>query len=55
MSNNTSSLDRLQQLKAEIASLEQAAVQELMDRRNALTNELAAVDAELARLTGKPR
>lgn len=53
MSNNTSSLDRIQQLKAEIASLEQAAIQELMDRRNGLTNELASVDAELARLTGK--
>jgi len=25
-----------------------------MDRRNALTNELASVDTELARLTGKP-
>jgi len=51
---NTSSLDRIQQLKAEIASLEQAAIQELMDRRNALTNELATVDSEIARLTGKP-
>ncbi len=53
MSNNLSSLDRIRQLKAEIAQLEQAAIQELMDRRNALTNELATVDAELARLTGK--
>lgn len=51
---NSSSLDRIQQLKAEIATLEQAAIQELMDRRNALTNELAAVDAEIAKLTGKP-
>ncbi len=51
---NTSSLERIQQLKAEIASLEQAAIQELMDRRNALTRELATVDAELARLTGQP-
>lgn len=54
MSSNLSSLERIQQLKAEIASLEQAAIQELMDRRNALTNELATVDAELARLTGTP-
>jgi hypothetical protein len=53
MSSN-SSLERLQQLKAEIASLEQAAVQELMDRRNALTHELASIDAEIAKLTGKP-
>ena len=54
MSNNSSSLDRIQQLKAEIASLEQAAIQELMEKRNALSHELATVDAELARLTGKP-
>lgn len=53
MSSN-SSLDRIQQLKAEIASLEQAAIQELMERRNNLSSELAAIDAELARLTGKP-
>lgn len=50
----TSSLERIQLLKAEIASLEQAAIQELMDRRNALTHELATVDAEIAKLTGKP-
>jgi hypothetical protein len=50
----TNSLDRIQQLKAEIANLEQLAIQELMDRRNALTNELATVDAEIAKLTGKP-
>ena len=50
----TSSIDRISQLKAEIAKLEQSAIQELMDRRNALTNELASVDTELARLTGTP-
>jgi hypothetical protein len=50
----TSSLDRINELKAEIASLEQAAIQELMDRRNALTNELATIDTEISRLTGKP-
>jgi hypothetical protein len=53
MSNNTSSLDRIHQLKAEIAALEQAAIQELMEKRNALSHELAAVDAEIARLTDK--
>ena len=52
MATNTS-LERIEQLKAEIASLEQAAIQELMDRRNSLTNELATVDAEIAKLTGK--
>jgi hypothetical protein len=51
---NTTSLDRIQQLKAEIASLEQAAIQELMEKRNALSHELATVDAEIGRLTGKP-
>jgi len=50
----TTSLDRIQQLKTEIANLEQLAIQELMDRRNALTRELATVDAEIAKLTGKP-
>jgi septal ring factor EnvC (AmiA/AmiB activator) len=49
----TSSLDRIAQLKAEIASLEQAALQELMERRNALSRELATVDAEIAKLSGK--
>ncbi|MEA3210178.1 MAG: hypothetical protein QOE70_3235 [Chthoniobacter sp.] len=51
---NATSLERIQQLKAEIASLEQAAIQELMERRNSLSAELASVDTEIARLTGKP-
>jgi chromosome segregation ATPase len=50
----TSSLDRIQQLKAEIASLEQSAISELIERRNGLTHELATVDSEIAKLTGKP-
>src|ERR1700761_8786074 len=50
----TSSIERIQQLKAEIANLEQSAIQELMDRRNALTHELATIDSEIAKLTGKP-
>jgi hypothetical protein len=54
MSTPVSSLERLHQLQAEVAKLQQAAVQELMDRRNALSRELAAVDAEIATLTGKP-
>ena len=54
MSTNTTSLDRITQLKAEIAKLEQGAIQELVERRNALSRDLAAVDAELAQLTGKP-
>ncbi|MEP6668801.1 MAG: hypothetical protein ABJF10_06600 [Chthoniobacter sp.] len=54
MPTPTSSLERLNQLKAELASLEQAAIQELMEKRNSLSLELATVDAELAKLTGKP-
>ncbi len=54
MSNQPNSLDRIEALKAEIASLEIAALTELKDRRNALAAELSSVDAELARLTGKP-
>jgi len=50
----TSSLERIQQLKAELAKAEQAAIQELMERRNNLSREIATVDAELAKLTGKP-
>jgi hypothetical protein len=49
-----SSLDRINQLKAEIASLEKAALQELIERRTSLSRELAAVDAEIAKLNGKP-
>jgi septal ring factor EnvC (AmiA/AmiB activator) len=52
--SNPSSLERLQQLKAEIASLEQAALSELMEKRNSLSQQLAEVDSEIARLTGKP-
>jgi hypothetical protein len=49
-----SSLERLQQLQAEIVRLQHTAIQELMDKRNAITRELAAVDADIAKLTGKP-
>ena len=54
MSNTISSLDRIAELKAQIATLEQSAIQELMEKRNTLSRELAVVDAEIARLTGKP-
>jgi len=53
MSNTVSSLDRITELKAQIAALEQGAIAELYEKRNALSHELAAVDAEIARLTGK--
>jgi hypothetical protein len=54
MSNTISALDRITELKAQIEALEKNALQELMDKRNILSHELAAVDAEIARLTGKP-
>lgn len=54
MTANTKSIDRIAQLKAEIAKLEQGALQELMEKRNTLSHELATVDAEIAKLTGKP-
>ena len=50
---STSSLERLQQLQAEVSKLQQSAIQELMDRRNAISRELAAVDADIAKLSGK--
>ena len=50
----TTSQERINQLKAELKKLEQAAIQELMEKRNQLSHELAGVDAELATLTGKP-
>ena len=50
----SSSLDRITDLKAQIATLEKNALQDFMEKRNNLSHELAAVDAEIARLTGKP-
>ena len=52
--STTSSLSRITDLKAQIAALEKNALQELMDKRNTLSHELASVDAEIATLTGKP-
>lgn len=54
MSDNTSSLDRISELKAQIAALEKNALQELMDKRNKLSDEVAAIDEEISRLTGRP-
>ena len=44
--------DRLAALKAEIKQLEQAALSELIEKRNSLSQQLAQVDAEIAELTG---
>jgi hypothetical protein len=53
MAKMTSSLDRIASLTAEIESLKQSAISELMEKRNSLSQQLAEVDAELAELTGK--
>jgi hypothetical protein len=53
MAKLTTSLDRIAALTEEIESLKQAAISELMEKRNSLTQQLAAVDAELAVITGK--
>jgi hypothetical protein len=50
---STNSQERIEELKAQLASLEKAAVQELIDRRNNISRELATVDAEIAKLTSK--
>lgn len=48
------SLQRIAALQAQIDSLKKNAISELMEKRNALSHELAEIDAELAHLTGKP-
>jgi len=50
----STTVDRIADLKAQIAALEKNALQELMEKRNTLSHELASVDAEIARLSGKP-
>lgn len=47
------SLDRIAALTAEIEALKKSAITELMERRNSLGQQLAAVDQEIAELTGK--
>jgi hypothetical protein len=48
------SLDALDELIAEVANLQKAVVQELLDRRARLCRDLATVDAELADLEESP-
>lgn len=47
------SLDRIAALTAEIEALKKSAITELMERRNSLGQQLAAVDQEIAELTGR--
>lgn len=51
---NHNSLTKIEELKAQIAKLEGEALQELRAKRESLLKELAAVDAQLAELTGEP-
>ncbi len=46
------SLDRIAALTAEIEALKKSAITELMERRNSLGQQLAAVDREISELTG---
>jgi len=50
----STTLDRIADLKAQIEVIEKNALQEIMDKRKVLTLEIAALDAEIGRLTGKP-
>jgi len=54
MSQNSASLTRIADLKAQIAQLEQEGIQELRTKRKAIADEIAAIDAQLAELTGTP-
>jgi flagellar biosynthesis/type III secretory pathway chaperone len=47
------SLDRIAALTAEIEALKKSAITELMERRNSLSQQLAAVDQEIGELTGR--
>jgi predicted nucleic acid-binding Zn-ribbon protein len=50
----TDSQERIEQLKAQLASLEKNAIQELRDRRDSISREIATIDAEITKLAGKP-
>ncbi len=53
MPQDTSALTKIEDLKAQIIKLREDAIRELRDKRNALAQEIAAVDAQLSELTGK--
>lgn len=52
--SSSSPLSKIEELKAQIATLQGEAVQELRAKRERLAQELAEVDAQLAELTGEP-
>jgi len=54
MPQPASPLSRIEELKAQIAQLQQEGIQELRAKRKTLADELATIDAQLAELTGTP-
>lgn len=53
MTNKTNTQQKIKELQDQIAALQDEEVQGLRERRNTLANELVALDAEIARITGK--
>ena len=53
MTNDTNSLKRIEELKAQIAKLEADALRELREKRDALLAELKTVDEQIAGFTGE--
>jgi len=54
MSQNSSSLSRIQELKAQIAQLEKEGIHELREKRKGIADEITAIDVQLGELTGVP-
>lgn len=52
MSQNSSALDRMEQLKSEMETLRSEAITELESKRSALLEEISKLDAEIAELGG---
>jgi len=52
MSQNSASLSRIEELRAQIAQLEKEGIQELRAKRATLADEIASIDAQLIELTG---
>ena len=53
MSNKSNTQEKIKDLQAQIAALQEEELSALRDRRAILSNEINAIDAEIARITGK--
>ncbi len=53
MTNKSNTQQKIKELQAQIAALQDEELHGLRERRNTLTSELASVDSEIARITGK--